>query len=84
MEKLRSKTRDHKFTVYHVPSGGTNHANAFIPWIDNSRVHKSSITDARLQFKGQHQVLVRDEKTHRSTIYNTRPIYRFDEDQGIV
>ncbi|KAG9709099.1 hypothetical protein KCU63_g1620, partial [Aureobasidium melanogenum] len=79
VEKLRSKTRDHKFTLYHVPSGGTNRNSAFIPWIDNSRVHKPSINEARLQFKGSHQVIVKDEKTHRSTTYNTRPVYRFDE-----
>ncbi|KAH0372298.1 hypothetical protein KCU65_g1344, partial [Aureobasidium melanogenum] len=84
VEKLRSKTRDQKFTLYHVPSGGTNRNNTFIPWIDNSRIHKSSINEARLQFKGSHQVIVKDEKTHRSTIYNTRPIYRFDEVQDLL
>ncbi|KAG9533321.1 hypothetical protein KCU93_g320, partial [Aureobasidium melanogenum] len=84
VEKLRSKTRDHKFTLYHVPSGGTNRNSAFIPWIDNSRVHKPSINEARLQFKGSHQVIVKDEKTHRSTIYNTRPVYRFDELEDLL
>ncbi|KAG9697614.1 hypothetical protein KCU95_g1293, partial [Aureobasidium melanogenum] len=84
VEKLRSKTRDHKFTLYHVPSGGTNRNNTFIPWIDNSRVHKSSMNEARLQFKGSHQVIVKDEKTHRSTIYNTRPVYRFDEVEDLL
>lgn len=79
VEKLRSKTSDNQFTLYHVPSGGTNRANAFVPWIDNSRVHKSSLNEARLQFKGLHQVIVKDEKTHRSTVYNTRPVYHFDE-----
>ncbi|KAK6000366.1 hypothetical protein QM012_003612 [Aureobasidium pullulans] len=84
VEKLRSKTRDQKFTLYHVPSGGSNRANAFIPWIDNSRVHKASINEARLQFKGSHQVIVKDEKTHRSTIYNTRPVYRFNETEDLL
>ncbi|KAG9648559.1 hypothetical protein KCU95_g514, partial [Aureobasidium melanogenum] len=84
VEKLRSKTRDHKFTLYHVPSGGTNRNSTFIPWIDNSRVHKPSINEARLQFKGSHQVIVKDEKTHRSTIYNTRPVYRFEEVEDLL
>ncbi|KAG9958400.1 hypothetical protein KCU61_g8389, partial [Aureobasidium melanogenum] len=84
VEKLRSKTRNHKFTLYHVPSGSTNRNSAFIPWIDNSRVHKSSMNEARLQFKGSHQVIVKDEKTHRSTIYNTRPVYRFDEIEDLL
>lgn len=81
VEKLRSRTRDHK-TIYHVPHGGASRANGFIPWIDNSRVHKSSFVEARLQFKGSHQVIVKDERAHRSTIYNTRPVYRFDEPEG--
>jgi hypothetical protein len=83
VEKLRSKTRDQKFTIYHVPAGGTNRANAFIPWIDNSHVHKSSINEARLQFKGSHQVIIKDERTRKSTIYNTRPVYCFDESEGV-
>jgi hypothetical protein len=83
VEKLRSKTRDQEFTIYHVPAGGTNRANAFVPWIDNSHVHKSSITESRLQFKGSHQVIVKDERTYRSTIYNTKPVYRFDEPEGV-
>ncbi|KAI4719388.1 hypothetical protein E4T48_04313 [Aureobasidium sp. EXF-10727] len=83
VEKLRSKTRDQKFTIYHVPHGGAHQVNAFVPWIDNTRVHKSSITESRLQFKGSHQVIVKDEKAHRSTIYNTRPVYRFDEPEGM-
>ena len=81
VEKLRSRTRDQN-TIYHVPHGGTIRAGAFIPWIDNSRVRKSSLTEARLQFKGSHQVIVKDERAHRSTIYNTRPVYRFDEPEG--
>lgn len=81
VEKLRSRTRDQK-TIYHVPHGGTNRAHAFVPWIDNSRVHKSSLVEARLQFKGLHQVIVKDERAHRNTIYNTRPVYRFDDPEG--
>ncbi|KAI4743400.1 hypothetical protein E4T50_06220 [Aureobasidium sp. EXF-12298] len=81
---LNFLTKDSVLEMYHVPSGGTNRNSAFIPWIDNSRVHKPSINEARLQFKGSHQVIVKDEKTHRSTIYNTRPVYRFDELEGIV
>ncbi|KAG9648071.1 hypothetical protein KCU64_g9929, partial [Aureobasidium melanogenum] len=50
VEKLRSKTRDHKFTLYHVPSGSTNRNSAFIPWIDNSRVHKSKDAERQRSF----------------------------------
>ncbi|KAH0290260.1 hypothetical protein M436DRAFT_65327 [Aureobasidium namibiae CBS 147.97] len=78
VEKLRSRTRDQK-TIYHLPHGGATRANTFVPWVDNSRVHKSSLTEARLQFKGLHQIIVKDERAHRSTIYNTRPMYCFDE-----
>ena len=82
VEKLRSRTRDQK-TIYHVPNGGANRANAFVPWVDNSRAHKSSLTEARLQFKGLHQVIVKDERAHRSTIYNTRPMYLLNEFEGV-
>jgi len=81
VEKLRSRTRDQK-TIYHVPHGGAYRANTFVPWVDNGRVHKSSLTEARLQFKGLHQVIVKDQRAHRSTIYNTRPVYCFDEPEG--
>ncbi|KAI4759543.1 hypothetical protein E4T52_02322 [Aureobasidium sp. EXF-3400] len=82
VEKLRSKTRDQRFTIYHVTNSGANQVNAFVPWIDNSRVHKSSINEARLQFKGSHQVIIKDERAHKSTISNTRPVYNFEESEG--
>jgi hypothetical protein len=84
VDKLRSRTRDQKSTIYHVPAGGVNRINAFVPWIDNTRVHKSSITESRLQFKGLHQVIIKDERAHRSTVYNTKPVYRFDEPGGML
>ncbi|KAI5195322.1 hypothetical protein E4T38_09165 [Aureobasidium subglaciale] len=83
VEKIKSKTRDKKLTIYHVPQGGTNKLNTFIPWVDNGRVHKSNTNEARLQFKGSHQIIVKDERTHRSTIHNTRPVYYFDEPEDL-
>ncbi|THY13963.1 hypothetical protein D6D02_04510 [Aureobasidium pullulans] len=77
VERLRTKTRDGKLTIYHLPQGDMT--NAFTPWIDNSRVQKSSTTVARLQFKGTHQIIVKDERAHRNTVYHVRPIYCFDD-----
>jgi hypothetical protein len=84
VDKLRSRIGDQKLTIYHISAGGANRINAFVPWIDNTRVHKSNINEARLQFKGSHQVIIKDERAHRSTIYNTRPVYRFDEPEGML
>ncbi|KAI5266820.1 hypothetical protein E4T47_08164 [Aureobasidium subglaciale] len=83
VEKIKSQTRDKKLTIYHVPQGGTNKLSAFIPWVDNGRVHKPNTSEARLQFKGSHQIIVKDERTHRSTIHNTRPVYYFDEPEDL-
>jgi hypothetical protein len=81
VERLRTKTRDGKLTIYHLPQGDST--NAFIPWIDNSRVQKSSTTVARLQFKGAHQIIVKDERAHRNTVYHVRPMYCFDDIEGM-